>query len=124
LLQVSGIGPAALLKQIGVVPVHDLPGVGENLQDHYQSRLVHECRTAMSLNDDIRSWWRKGRVGLEFLLNRTGPLTVCAGEVGVFAKTRPEIATPDVQFHFIAFSADKPQEGILHDFSGVTFSVC
>ena len=124
LLQISGIGPAAVLCEIGVTPVLDLPGVGENLQDHYQSRLVHECRTRMSMNDDVRSWWRKGRVGLEFLLRRTGPLSVSAGEVGVFARTRPELASPDVQFHFIAFSADKPLEGLLHDYSGVTFSVC
>jgi choline dehydrogenase len=124
LLQVSGIGPGALLRDIGVTPLVDLPGVGENLQDHYQSRLVHECKARMSMNDDVSSWWRKARVGLQFLTSRSGPLSVSAGEVGVFARTRPELATPDVQFHFIAFSADRPMEGLLHDYSGVTFSVC
>ena len=124
LLQVSGIGPAERLREIGVEPVLDLPGVGENLQDHYQSRLVHECVGPMSMNDDVRTFARKAMVGLRYLLTRTGPLTVSAGQVGLFAKTRPELASPDVQYHFIAFSADKPQEGKLHDYSGVTLSVC
>ena len=124
LLQISGIGPGALLREIGVDVVHELPGVGENLQDHYQSRLVHEVGDGMSFNDDVRGLFRRGLVGLDYVLNGKGPLTVSAGQVGLFAKTRPEVATPDVQFHFIAYSADNPQERTMHDYSGVTLSVC
>jgi len=124
LLQISGIGPGELLREIGVEVVADLPGVGENLQDHYQSRLVHETHPGMSLNEDVSGLWRRAKVGLEYVLNRSGPLTVAAGQVGIFAKTRPELASPDVQFHFIAFSADKPMEQKLHDYPGVTMSVC
>jgi len=123
LLQVSGIGPGPLLQQIGVDVVHELANVGENLQDHYQSRLVHDA-PGNSLNEDVKGWLRRGLVGLDYILNRKGPLTVSAGQVGLFAKTRPELATPDVQYHHIAFSADKPQERKLHDYAGITLSVC
>ena len=124
LLQISGIGPGGLLQEIGVDVVHELGGVGENLQDHYQSRLVHEAIPGLSFNDDVRGVFRRGLVGLDFVLNGKGPLTVAAGQVGLFAKTRAEVATPDVQFHFIAYSADNPQKRTMHDYAGVTLSVC
>ena len=124
LLQISGIGPGGLLSDIGVEVVHELAGVGENLQDHYQSRLVHETVPGMSLNEDVKGVIRRGLVGLDYALNAKGPLTVSAGQVGLFAKTRPELATPDVQFHHIAFSADNPQKRTLHDYPGVTLSAC
>ncbi len=124
LLQISGIGPGALLQKIGVDVIVDLPGVGENLQDHYQARLVHQTHPGMSLNEDVAGPLRRARVGLEYILKRTGPLTVAAGQVGIFLKTRPELATPDIQAHFICFSADNPTEQKLHDYPGVTFSVC
>ncbi len=124
LLQISGIGPGDLLRDIGVDVLVDLPGVGENLQDHYQSRLVHETHPGQSLNEDVAGLFKRARVGLEYAIRRTGPLTVAAGQVGLFFKTRPELATPDVQAHFICFSADKPMEHKLHDYAGVTLSIC
>ncbi|MDH3714066.1 MAG: choline dehydrogenase [Gammaproteobacteria bacterium] len=123
LLMLSGIGPAAHLKEHGLAVVADSPGVGENLQDHYQARNVYECTQRWTVNDEVRSPWRKLAAGLEWLLFRTGPLTVSAGHVGVFARTRPELDSPDVQFHFIRFSAEAPGQG-LHPFSGFTASVC
>ncbi|MBL8700384.1 MAG: choline dehydrogenase [Alphaproteobacteria bacterium] len=123
LLQLSGIGPAALLKERGIAPVVDLPGVGECLQDHYQARLVFKCVEPISFNNLSRSWLQKARAGLEWALFRSGPLTVGAGVVGLFCRTRPELATPDVQYHVIPFSADKPG-GEFHDFPGFTVSAC
>jgi choline dehydrogenase len=123
LLMLSGVGPAEHLQATGVEIVYDLPGVGQNLQDHFQCRMVYRCRYPITVNDMMMSRLRMARAGLQYLLTRTGPLTVSAGTVGVFAKTRPELASPDVQFHFIGFSADRPAEG-LHRFSGFTQSVC
>jgi choline dehydrogenase len=123
LLMLSGIGPAAHLREHGIDVVRDLPGVGGNLQDHYQTRFAYRCRFPITVNDIMRSPLRKARVGLQYLLFRTGPLTISAGQVGIFAKTRPELATPDVQFHFIVFSSDRPAEG-LHKFPGFTQNVC
>lgn len=123
LLQLSGIGPGALLRSHGITPVHDLPGVGECLQDHYQARLVYKCVEAISFNNLSRSWVQKLRAGIEWALFKSGPLTVGAGVVGMFVRTRPELATPDVQYHVIPFSADRPGEAF-HDFPGFTVSAC
>lgn len=123
ILQLSGIGPGGHLQELDIKVVHDLPGVGANLQDHFQARSVYRCTKPITLNDRVRSPWQKAMMGLEWLIRRTGPLTIGAGQGGIFAKTRPELATPDVQFHLILFSADKPGEP-LHDFSGFTASVC
>jgi choline dehydrogenase len=123
ILQLSGIGPAAHLKAHGIEVVHDLPGVGANLQDHFQARSVYRCSQPITLNDRAHSLGHKLLMGLEWLLYRTGPLTVGAGQGAIFARTRPELATPDVQFHILLFSADKPGEP-LHRFPGFTASVC
>ncbi len=123
LLMLSGVGPAEHLQATGVETVYDLPGVGQNLQDHFQCRMVYRCRYPITVNDMMMSRFRMARAGLQYILARSGPLTVSAGTVGVFARTRPELASPDVQFHFIGFSADRPAEG-LHKFSGFTQSVC
>ena len=123
LLQLSGVGPAALLRDHGIQVVADVPGVGGNLQDHYQIRNVYECTRPLSVNDEVRSPLHKVVAALRWALFRTGPLAIGAGHVGLFARTRPELETPDVQFHFIRFSADGPG-GKLHDFSGFTVSVC
>jgi choline dehydrogenase-like flavoprotein len=123
ILQLSGIGPPEHLRAHGVEVAHDLPGVGANLQDHFQARSVYRCTRPITLNDRVRSPWRKLLMGLEWLVFRTGPLTVGAGHGGIFARTRPELATPDVQFHLILFSADRPGQP-LHRFSGFTASVC
>jgi choline dehydrogenase len=123
ILQLSGIGPAGHLREHGIEVVHDLPGVGANLQDHFQARSVYRCSQPITLNDRAHSLGHKLLMGLEWLLYRTGPLTVGAGQGAIFARTRPELATPDVQFHILLFSADKPGEP-LHRFPGFTASVC
>jgi len=123
LLQLSGVGPAALLKSLGIEVLADVPGIGNSLQDHYQARNVYECTRPLTVNDEVRSPLRKVAAALRWALFRTGPLAIGAGHVGLFARTRPELETPDVQFHFIRFSADGPG-GKLHDFSGFTVSVC
>lgn len=122
LLQCSGIGAPDHLKSVGVECIHALPGVGENLQDHLQVRLVYKtrCRT---LNDEIRHPLRKIMVGVQYLLTRTGPLTLAASQVCVFTRSRPELTRPDIQFHMQPLSADKPAEGV-HPFSAFTSSVC
>ena len=123
ILQLSGIGPGAVLKAAGVEVRHELPGVGANLQDHYQARFVYHCNAAGSMNEIWHSTWKQMKVGIEYALTRRGLLTIGAGVVGVFAKSRPDLETPDVQFHFIPLSSDGAGKG-LHNFPGVISSVC
>jgi choline dehydrogenase len=123
LLQLSGIGSPRFLRDLGLDVLADLPGVGENLQDHLQLRLIYKCTKPITTNDDLRSWTRSLRMGLRWLLFRAGPLAVGINQGGLFTRVLPESNTPDVQFHFATLSADlagaKP-----HPFSGFTFSVC
>jgi choline dehydrogenase len=129
LLQLSGIGPRGLLEQRGVKPVHDLPGVGENLQDHLQIRLGYECTKPITTNDQLNSWTGQAKLGLEWLLHRTGALAVGINQGGCFmralkdAEGQPVAATPDIQFHVATLSADMAG-GKVHPYSGFTFSVC
>ncbi|MGI9522581.1 MAG: GMC family oxidoreductase, partial [Hyphomicrobiaceae bacterium] len=123
LLQLSGIGPADRLREHGVEVMHDSQGVGRDLQDHYQARIVCELNKAISVNDDVNNPLRLAWTGLRYALARRGPMTFSAGHVGVFTKVLPESATPDAQVHFIPFSATK-LGGNLHPYSGVTASVC
>jgi choline dehydrogenase len=123
LLMLSGVGPAAHLAEMGIEPLLDLPGVGQNLQDHYQTRFSYRCTEPFTVNDVMTSRVRMMKAGLQYILTRTGPLAISAGQVTIFAKTRAEMATPDIQFHFIPFSADRPAAG-LHKFSGFTQNVC
>ncbi len=123
ILQLSGIGPGAHLQAHGVEVAHDLPGVGHNLQDHFQARSVYRCSRPITLNDRVRSPFQKLLMGVEWALFRTGPLTIGAGQGGIFARTRAELASPDIQFHIILFSADRPGQP-LHRFPGFTASVC
>ena len=122
LLQLSGVGPAALLQQHGVPVVHDAPEVGEGLQDHFYVRTFWRCTQPITLNDDMASWWRRARIGLQYLLQRRGPLTVSAGYAAAFTRTRPELTRPDAQFYFINFSVAK-RGGVLDPFSGFTCSM-
>ena len=123
ILQLSGIGPPGHLSDHGIEVAHDLPGVGANLQDHFQARSVYRCTRPITLNDRVKSPWQKLLMGAEWFIFRTGPLTIGAGQGGIFARTRDGLATPDVQFHIILFSADRPGQP-LHPFSGFTASVC
>ncbi|MEM9046443.1 MAG: GMC family oxidoreductase N-terminal domain-containing protein [Pseudomonadota bacterium] len=123
LLQLSGIGPGAHLRELGIEVRKDLPSVGQDLQDHLQIRSLYRLNKPISVNDEVNNLLRRAWTGVQFAIQRRGPLTLSAGSVGVFAKVLPESETPDIQFHFIPFSADKPGTG-LHRWSGVTSSVC
>jgi choline dehydrogenase len=122
LLQLSGVGPRALLERHGIAVVHDAPGVGEDLQDHLYCRTFWRCNRPITLNDDMASRWRQAKIGLQYLLFRRGPLAVSAGYAAAFARTRPELTRPDAQIYFINFSTAK-RGGLLHPFSGFTLSV-
>src|ERR1051326_4329153 len=118
-LMLSGVGPAAHLTGFGIPVVHDLPGVGQSLQDHYSAPIKLKSRFPFTLNDVMRSNLKKVKAGLDYFMFRRGPLTVITGDVALFARTRPELATPDVKFSIAAFSAERPQDG-LHPWSGFT----
>ncbi len=122
LLQLSGIGPVEVLQKAGVDVVHELPGVGRNLQDHLQIRLVFKT-SQRTLNDEVNSLLKQAWVGLKYLLTRTGPLTLAASQVAIFTRSEPSVERPDIQFHMQPLSADKPGDGA-HKFSAFTSSVC
>ena len=119
ILQLSGIGPGALLQSLGIPVVHELPGVGENLQDHLGGRLIYRVRNANTFNEISRSWWRKALTGMEYVLAARGALMTGAAPIGLFLKTRPELASPDVQYQFLAGSSPKAGDP-MHDFPGCT----
>jgi choline dehydrogenase len=123
LLMLSGIGPAEHLAESGIAPLMDLPGVGGNLQDHLQIRLIYRLNRPISTNDTLRSLRGRVRIGLEWLLSRGGPLGIGINQGGLFTHVLPESATPDIQFHIATLSADMAG-GQVHDFSGMTLSVC
>jgi choline dehydrogenase len=123
LLQLSGVGPAELLRQHGIDVVLDAPGVGHDLQDHMQVRVVMRCTQSITLNDVVNSPVRRILAGARYAAFRKGPLTIAAGTSGAFFKTSPRLATPDIQIHFLPFSTDKMGER-LHSFSGFSASVC
>jgi choline dehydrogenase len=123
LLQLSGVGPAELLKQHGIDIVLDAPGVGSDLQDHLQVRLVTRCSQPVTLNDVLNHPVRRVMAGARYAAFRKGPLTVAAGTSGAFFKTNPRLATPDIQIHFLPFSTDRMGEK-LHSFSAFSASVC
>ncbi|MFN2645626.1 MAG: GMC family oxidoreductase [Burkholderiales bacterium] len=121
LLQLSGIGPRAVLERLGITPVADLP-VGEGLQDHLYARTFWRSSKRLTLNDDMASLFGRGRIGLQYLIGRRGPLTIAAGYAAAFIRTRPELERPDAQIYFINFSTAK-RGGVLHPFSAFTCSV-
>jgi len=122
ILQVSGIGDSGLLAAAGVDTLHHLPGVGKNLQDHLQIRLVYKT-SERTLNDELNNPLKKLKVGLQYFLNRSGPLTLAASQVAIFTRSSASVSRPDIQFHMQPLSADKPGEGV-HPFSAFTASVC
>ncbi len=122
ILELSGIGQGDVLRSAGVAVRHELNGVGENLQDHLQIRLVYEVNVP-TLNDEINNVMRRLGIGLQYILKRSGPMSMGASQVCVFARSMEGLDTPDIQFHFQPLSADKP--GLeMHPFSGITSSVC
>lgn len=122
ILQCSGIGKAEHLRNLGVDVIADSVGVGENLQDHLQVRLVYKT-SERTLNDELNNPFKKLMVGMQYALKRTGPMTLAASQVAIFARSNPFVDRPDIQFHFQPLSADKPGEGT-HPFSAFTMSVC
>src|SRR4029079_9437067 len=123
LLQLSGVGPAALLKELGIPVVADTPGVGAELQDHMQVRMQFRCTEPITMNDVINSWLHRVAAGLRYCLSRKGLLAIGAGYAGGFFRTGPHVATPDMQVHFIIFSADTAGAA-LHNFPGFIASMC
>jgi len=123
LLEVSGIGDAARLAGLGIDPVRDLPGVGENLQDHLQLRPIFKVSGVRTLNEDYARLVRRAAMALEFALFRRGPLTMAPSQLGIFTRSSPEYETPNLQFHIQPLSLDKFGDR-LHPFPAFTASVC
>lgn len=123
LMQVSGLGPADLLARHHVPVVVDLPGVGENLQDHLQLRTVYRVRGARTVNTLYRNWITRAGMGLQYLFTRSGPMTMPPSTLGAFAKSDPALASPDLEWHVQPLSLAKFGEP-LHPFAAITPSVC
>ena len=123
ILQLSGIGPGALLQQHGIAVQHDLPGVGENLQDHLQLRMAFKVQNVVTMNQIANSLIGKAKIGLEYALFKTGPLTMAPSQLGVFTRSGPEYAMPNLEYHVQPLSLDKFGEP-LHRFPAFTASVC
>jgi choline dehydrogenase len=123
ILQLSGIGPAALLQRHGVAVVQDLPGVGANLQDHLQIRAVFKVDGVATLNTLANSWLGKAKIGLEYLLKRSGPMSMAPSQLGAFTRSTPDMPYPNIEYHVQPLSLDAFGEP-LHSFSAFTASVC
>lgn len=123
LLQLSGVGPGRYLNSLGLPVVHDLAGVGSNLQDHLQLRLVYKLRNARTLNTLAGSLWGKASMGLQYYLRKRGPLTMAPSQLGAFARSGPEHERANVEYHVQPLSLERFGEK-LHDFPAMTASVC
>ncbi len=123
ILQLSGIGPAALLQQHGIEVVADLPGVGANLQDHLQIRAVYKINGAPTLNVLASSALGKARIGLEYLLKRSGPMSMAPSQLGAFTRSDPSQPHANLEYHVQPLSLDAFGEP-LHTFPAFTASVC
>ena len=123
LMQVSGLGPAGLLAQHHVPVIVDLPGVGENLQDHLQLRTIFRVRGARTVNTLYRNLFTRAGMALQYRLMRSGPMTMPPSTLGAFAKSEPTLASPDLEWHVQPLSLAKFGEP-LHPFGAITPSVC
>jgi choline dehydrogenase len=123
LLQLSGIGPGALLQQHGIAVRHDAPGVGANLQDHLQIRTVFTVSGVKTLNTQANSLWGKAMIALEYALKRTGPMSMAPSQLGAFTRSDPAQPWPNIQYHVQPLSLDAFGEP-LHRFNAFTASVC
>ena len=123
LLQLSGIGQPELLQQQGITVHHALNGVGQNLQDHLQIRTIYKVRNVRTLNDFAHTLTGKMRIGLEYLLKQSGPMSMAPSQLGAFVKSDDAVATPDLQYHVQPLSLPAFGEP-LHSFSAFTASVC
>ena len=123
ILQLSGIGAASHLQRHGITPVFDAPGVGDNLQDHLQLRMVYGVSGVKTLNTSANSWFGKMKIGLEYALLRSGPMSMAPSQLGAFASSSPEHLTPNLQYHVQPLSLEKFGDP-LHGFPAFTASVC
>jgi choline dehydrogenase len=123
ILQLSGIGPAALLQRHGIDVQVEMPGVGENLQDHLQIRMAFKIKGASTLNMMAGNWFGKMRIGLEYLLNQSGPMSMAPSQLGAFTRSDAGQQTPNLQYHVQPLSLDRFGEP-LHPFPAFTASVC
>ena len=123
ILQLSGIGPAPLLQRHGIAVAHELPGVGENLQDHLQLRMGFKVQNVLTLNKLANSWIGKAKMALEYALFRTGPLTMAPSQLGGFTRSSAEHATANIEYHVQPLTLDKFGDP-LHPFPAFTASVC
>ncbi|EJL05877.1 GMC family oxidoreductase [Pseudomonas chlororaphis] len=123
ILQRSGIGPAALLQRLGIGVAHELPGVGGNLQDHLQLRLIYKLENARTLNQIAGSLWGKMGMGLRYLYDRSGPLSMAPSQLGAFARSGPEQTSANLEYHVQPLSLERFGEP-LHAFPAFTASVC
>ena len=123
LLQLSGIGDAPLLHAHGIPPRHQLPGVGENLQDHLQIRAVFGVEGVKTLNTMFHSPWGKAMIGLEYLLRQSGPMSMAPSQLGGFTRSSPAHRWPNVEFHVQPLSLDAFGQP-LHRYAALTASVC
>jgi choline dehydrogenase len=99
ILQRSGVGDGAFLHGLGITPVHELPGVGGNLQDHLQIRAVFQVDGVPTLNTLAQTWWGKARIGLDYALRRRGPMSMAPSQLGAFTRSSERYAWPNVQYH-------------------------
>jgi choline dehydrogenase len=123
IMEHSGIGRPDFLQELGIEVRHESPGVGENLQDHLQIRTVYRVGNVRTLNTMLNSPLGKARVGLQYLLTRTGPMSMAPSQFGMFTKSDPSMATPDLEYHVQPLSTDRLGDP-LHPFSAITVSVC
>jgi len=123
ILQLSGVGPAALLSRHGIELRHELPGVGQNLQDHLQIRAVYAVTGARTLNTLANSLWGKAMIGLEYAWRRSGPMSMAPSQLGAFTRSSADRAWPDLEYHVQPLSLDAFGEP-LHRFAAITASVC
>jgi choline dehydrogenase len=123
ILERSGIGDAAHLSALGIPVMADLPGVGENLQDHLQLRMIYKVNGIKTLNTKANSWFGKLMIGLEYLLRRSGPMSMAPSQLGAFAYSSPTQKSANVEYHVQPLSLEKFGED-LHSFNAFTASVC
>ncbi|WP_404375477.1 GMC family oxidoreductase [Vreelandella aquamarina] len=123
LLQLSGIGPADHLNEHGIEVVHDLPGVGENLQDHLQIRSVYRVSNAKTLNAIASTLWGKAGIGWEYLTKRTGPMSMAPSQLGAFTRSSEDQPYPNIQYHVQPLSLEAFGQP-LHPYPAITASVC
>ncbi|WP_151719666.1 GMC family oxidoreductase [Gemmobacter serpentinus] len=123
ILERSGIGRGDALAQAGINQICEVPGVGENLQDHLQLRMIYKVTGVPTLNEKASSLWGKAMIGLEYALKRSGPMSMAPSQVGIFTRSGPDKATPDLEYHVQPVSLDKFGEPV-HSFPAMTASVC